>query len=58
MAQNSLELNSTLGPPHHSIQNKEFSHQKEKMGIPKVDYTQLPDRPVSGLSPEFLAPDV
>ena len=31
-AQNSLELNSLPGPPHHSMQNKELSHPKEKKG--------------------------
>jgi len=42
-AQNSLKLNSPPGPPHHSMQNKELSHQKgkKKMDI-KVDYAQLP----------------
>ena len=51
MAQNSLELklpwgggNSHLGPPHHSMQNKEFDHPKKKMDI-KVDYAQLPGGP-------------
>ena len=29
-AQNSLELNSLPGPPHHSMQNKELSHPKKK----------------------------
>ena len=36
MAQNSLELNSPPSLPHHSMQNKELSHPKEKMDI-KVD---------------------
>ena len=54
MAKNSLELklpwgkknkqNFHLGPPHHSMQNKEFSHPKKKMDI-KVDYAQLPGGP-------------
>ena len=28
--QNSLELNSPLDPPHHSMQNEELSHPKKK----------------------------
>ena len=36
-AQNSLELNSLPGPPHHSMQNKELSHLKEKKMDIKVD---------------------
>ena len=44
MAQNSLELNSSLGPPHHSMQNKVLSHWKKKMDI-KVDCAQLPASP-------------
>ena len=54
MAQNSLELNYTPGPPNHSMQNKELSHPKKKMDI-KVYYAQLPAGPASGLSPKFLA---
>ena len=53
-AQNSLELNSLPGPPHHSMQNKELSHPKKKMDI-KADYAQLPASPASGRSPKFLA---
>ena len=45
VAQNSLELNSPLGPPHHSMQNKELSHRKEKKREKKVDYAQLPVGP-------------
>ena len=56
-AQNSLELNSLPGPPHHSMQNKELSHPNKKMDI-KVDCTQLPAGPASGLSPKFLTPAV
>ena len=55
-AQNSLELNSLPGPPHHSMQNKELSHPKEKKMDIKVDYTQLPAGTASGPSPVFLAP--
>ena len=56
-AQNSLELNSPPGPPHHSMQSKELSHQKEKKKKKdiKVDYAQLPASPASGQCPEFLA---
>ena len=54
MAQNSLVLKLPLGPPHHSMQNKEFSHLKKKMDI-KVDYTSSQLVPASGRSPEFLA---
>ena len=57
MAQNSLELDSPPGPPHHSMQNKELSHPKKKMDI-KIDYAQLPAGPASGWSPEFLAPAI
>ena len=47
MAQNSLELKLTSGSSDHSMQNKELSHLKEKMGI-KVDYARLPAVPASG----------
>ena len=41
------------------MQNKELSHPKEKKKKDnKVDYTQLPASPASGLSPEFLAPAI
>ena len=40
------------------MQNKELSHRKKKKKDIKVDYTQLPARPASGPSPEFLAPAV
>ena len=38
------------------MQNKQFSHPKEKMDI-KVDYSFQPV-PASGQSPEFLAPAI
>ena len=57
-AQNSLKLKLPFGPPHHSTQNKEISHLKEKKKKKdvKVDYAQFPAGPASGPFSEFLAP--
>ena len=44
-----------LGPPHHSMQNKELGPEGKKMDN-KVDHTQLLTGP--SWSPEFLAPAV
>jgi len=58
MAQNSLELKlpSRSSPPFY--ENKELSHLKEKKVDIKVDNAQLLAGPVSGQSPEFLAPAI
>ena len=56
-AQNSLELNSPPGPPHHSMQNQELSHPKKKIDIGLVTPGSHPV-PASGRSPKFLAPAV
>lgn len=54
-SKNSLELNSSWNPPHHSMQNKEPSSPKEKDF--KVDYVQLPAGPALGRSPKSLPQD-
>ena len=58
MAQNSLELKLPSGSslPFYAKQ-RTLSPEEKKMDI-KVDYTQLQWVPVSGRSPEFLAPAV
>ena len=56
MAQNSLELKLPSGSLHHSMHNKELSHQKgKKKKDINVDYAQFPAGPASGQCPEFLA---
>ena len=58
MAQNSLELKLPSGssPPFYAKQ-RTLSLKEKKMDI-EVDYSQLPDSPACGPSPEFLAPAV
>ena len=59
MIQNNLELKlpSRSSPPFYAKQ-RTLSPKGKKKKDNKVDYTQLPASPASGLSPEFLAPAI